>query len=147
MSKYKGIIIEQDPRCDTRFRITMPESAIDTTGLFANRQVPNFAASITGALGYVDLMKDLLKERAADEIRRTDALDWIRQHRFSVRARRFAVEHKGDNLRTVFLQAGQATPSYVNRHWRLGLSITFKERDKAMLFKMRWMDQPVKVAA
>jgi hypothetical protein len=80
-----------------------------------------------------------VREVAAKQVRNSEALAWIEEHGGRVTTCRYATKHKGDQIRTIYLQKGQPLPSIINTHYRAGLSVSFKERDKAMLFKLKFM--------
>lgn len=148
MSKFAGVIIEQDPKDDMRFRITMHEDAVDKTAICKGVDMPTSPlTSIQGALDFARVMKRVIRDRAAELIWQTDMFAWIREHGGSVCSCRYAAKHKGDQIRTVYVQKGQPMPYIINDHFRVGLSITFYERDKAMLFKLRWMNEQQAAAA
>ena len=148
MSKFAGITIEQDPKCDTRFRITMHEDAVDKNSLFDG--ITMRAIDITGIHGSLEFsrrIKNAIRDRAAVMLWDTEVYRWIKEHGGRKTICHYAAQHKGDQVNVVYMQKGQPAPHIINNHYRVGISITFKERDKAMLFKMRWMDQPIALAA
>jgi hypothetical protein len=148
MSKFAGMIIEQDPKCDTRFRITLPEDAIDKTDLFEGVGLyADYFNSIKGASDFVRITKDAIKKRASAIIWDTEMCRWIKDYGGRKTVCRYAAKQKGDRMRTVFLKKGQPAPQIINDHFRVGLSVTFRDRDKAMLFKMQWMNAPLALAA
>ncbi len=115
MNIYDSVLIEQDAKNDQRFRITLPEGMVcvfrepDTTGM-----IHHFERRI-------QMLKRRLSNAACDVLK-------------DLPARKWAQEHGGRSIwcRITFRPAGAT-------HYRAGLSITFKERDKAMLFKMMFV--------
>lgn len=115
MSIYDYVAIEQDPKNDQRFRITLSEGMVcvfgeqETTGMIHHFE------------RHLQRMKRHLAENACVKLKKLPARKW-------------AEKHGGQTIfrRTTFKPAGAT-------HYRAGLSITFKERDKAMLFKMMFV--------
>ena len=140
MSIYANVLIEQHRSSDQRFRISLPESALDTTGLFEGVAVrPDSFTSIEGSEHFHRLLKRRIASVAADELSNHPAFKWIQEQGGRTVVCLFAEKSKGDNVQVVRLKHGQPAPQIINRHYRAGISVTFKERDKAMLFKLRWM--------
>ncbi len=112
MTDYETILIEQDPKCDERFRITLREDEVSSytvatnTGFVCDHELS------------VRLVKRALGQEAAKKLREHPARAWALEHGGSTTFCRITYRPKGERL------------------YRAGLSITFNERDRAALFKL-----------
>lgn len=140
MSIYANVLIEQHRSSDQRFRISLPEAALDTTGFFTGVALrPDSFTTIEGSEHYHRILKRRMASVAAKELYNHPAFHWVQEQGGRTVVCLFTEKSRGDNVRVVRLTQGQPVPQIINRHYRAGLSVTFKERDKAMLFKLRWM--------
>lgn len=115
MTDYKTIRIEQDPKCEERFRITLSEEEIGLSLITEDTR------SIYGHEDTIRSLKSLLGYRARDMLIKHPAYLW-------------AVEHGGNKNVNRITYRPKDTGYY-----RAGLSITFYERGRAALFKLSYV--------
>lgn len=119
------LLIEQDPRNDMRFRITISEAIVGLTNIEGG------SAMIHHMERVVHQMKRGVAQAAWNKLICEPPLVWV-------------FEHGGRKIArsTCFRPTGRRT-----NHYRAGISITFKDRDKAMLFKLTWLNRPAEPLA
>ncbi|MEG8030679.1 hypothetical protein QP179_03300 [Sphingomonas aurantiaca] len=114
------LLIEKDPKSDTRFRITVCESILRKT------TIPAVDVRIYDLQHIINKMKIGLAIQATNLIRPLPVHAWI-------------LAYGG---RTIIKRTCYKPTGNPNADYRAGISITFKDRDKAMLFKLTWINAP-----
>lgn len=112
------LLIEQDSRNDMRFRITVCESQLKKT------TIPAVDVMIYDLQNIINKMKTGLAIQAGNLICPLPVHAWV-------------LAYGGRTIikRTCYKPSGNPNADY-----RAGISITFKDRDKAMLFKLTWIN-------
>jgi hypothetical protein len=119
------LLIEQDPKNDERFRITISEAIIGMALIKSQNVMVHHLESATRA------MKRELACKAYLKLLTEPSVQWAMKHGGRKIARSTCFKPKGFRV----------------THYRAGISITFHERDKAMLFKMMFLNRPAEPLA
>lgn len=118
------IKIEQDPNDDQTFFLTVSDRDLELEDI-------NFVVPHSGKMNYPsvwaakELMDDYFIDcqvKARVAIREAQEMKWV--------------ESNGGEVVVVGIRGSKDEAGF---HWRMGLKITFEERDKAALFKMTFL--------
>jgi len=122
------MIIEQDPNQDQRFRLLIPHLDRSFAATVPNR------LSLMGLDGEMDKLKRDLGGMAFKYLAETDQMKWIKAL-------------PPGSSRVYGYTRKPVYNRYNNHGWLFGLSVTFRQRDKAAAFKLMFGQAQMKQAA
>lgn len=137
MNKYEGVVIEQDRRNDQVFTFLVPEYMI--SALYLGNRSPKLIEDVEMTL---ERFKEDKAKEATAMFAGHEARKWIADSRCLIKSCPFYILKRGD-----FKYALVNGMAYSNSMWFVGEKVTFKERDKAMLFKLMFMNNQEAEAA
>lgn len=135
MLHNQAFLIEQEAGDPLRFRLTFAEGALEVKEVQVHLGTSVYHNELYKQLDAAGMdLRNRIKEAAFDKLLTTDEYRWVVEEGGEATIRKFVAPYPNivKRRRTMY-----------NRHYRAGVSVTFKARADAMRFQLQFMKEAV----